>query len=340
MSKQVSPTLIGSFFLASIGLAIIAIIMFGDGNYFEKKHQFVLFFHEENNLNGLNVGAPVKLEGVKIGEVKEVALLIDDKTQEIVKPVVIELNYSSVITDDHHDQYDFIPKEQKGTEHKMTVKNFIKKGLKAQLKTQSLLTGLLYIEFQFAPQDAIVINGRNFRNLLELPTTTNATEDLKRVAQSAVKKIEKLPLGQIVEDLAVNMHEIKVILTSQSLKENRQGVNQSIKEMEKLLVNLNENFTPLMLNLNGTMKDTRVVVQEFSREIKPVLSTLEKTLNKATDLLSESQFAVRSFEELSSPEAPLWQALEALKDAAESTKNLTDTLERNPESIIYGKGDE
>jgi len=136
------------------------------------------------------------------------------------------------------------------------------------------------------------------------------------------------------------MHEIKVILTSQSLKEDRQGVNQSIKEMEKLLTNLNENFTPLMLNLNGTMKDTRVVVQEFSREIKPVLSSLEKTLNKATDLLSESQYAVRSFEDLSSPEAPLWQALEALKEAAESTKNLTDTLERNPESIIYGKGDE
>ena len=110
--------------------------------------------------------------------------------------------------------------------------------------------------------------------------------------------------------------------------------------MEKLLVNLNENFTPLMLNLNGTMKDTRVVVQEFSREIKPVLSSLEKTLNKATELLSESQYAVRSFEDLSSPEAPLWQALEALKEAAESTKNLTDTLERNPESIIYGKGDE
>ena len=338
MSKQVSPTLIGSFFLAALGLVIVAILMFGSGNYFEKKHQFVLFFHGENNLNGLNIGAPVKLEGVKIGEVKEVALLLDDKTLEIIKPVVIELNYASVISDDHNDQYDFEPKD--GAEHKKSVKNFIEKGLKAQLKTQSLLTGLLYIEFQFTPQDEVVMNGRNFRNLLELPTTTNATEDLKRQAQVVVEKIEKLPLEQIVEDLAVNMHEIKVILTSQSLKENRQGVNQSIKEMEKLLVNLNDNFTPLMLNLNGTMKDTRVVVQEFSREIKPVLSSLEKTLNKATELLSESQYAVRSFEDLSSPEAPLWQALEALKEAAESTKNLTDTLERNPESIIYGKGDE
>ena len=212
--------------------------------------------------------------------------------------------------------------------------------MKAQLKAQSLLTGLLYIEFQFTPQDEVVMSGKNFRDLPELPTTTNATEDLKREAQKVADRIGKLPLEEIVEDLAVNMHEIKVILTSQSLRENRQGVNQSIKEMEKLLINLNDNFTPLMLNLNGTMKDTRVVVQEFSREIKPVLSSLEKTLNKATELLSESQYAVRSFEDFSSPEAPLWQALEALKEAAESTKNLTDTLERNPESIIYGKGDE
>ena len=337
MSKQVSPTLIGSFFLAALGLVIIAIMMFGGGNYFEKKDQFVLFFHAENNLNGLNVGAPVKLEGVQIGEVKEVALLFDDETLEVIKPVVIELDYKNILDDETDESFD--PKAP-GKEKEVSIKNLIKKGLKAQLKTQSMLTGLLYIEFQFTPGDELVMTGIKFRKLKELPTTTNATEDLKREAQKVVDRIGKLPLEKIVEDLAINMHEIKVILTSQSLNEDRQGVNQSIKEMEKLLTNLNENFTPLMLNLNGTMKDTRVVVQEFSREIKPVLSSLEKTLNKATDLLSESQFAVRSFEELSSPEAPLWQALEALKDAAESTKNLTDTLERNPESIIYGKGDE
>ena len=338
MSKQVSPTLIGSFFLAALGLVIIAIMMFGGGNYFEKHHKFVLYFHSENNLNGLNVGAPVKLEGVQIGEVKEVALLLDENTLEVVKPVVIELDYSNIISeeDDKLDGYD----KPEGEDQDQQIKAFIKRGLKAQLKSQSMLTGLLYIEFQFTPEDEVVLTGRKFRDLRELPTTTNATEDFKREAQNAINRVRNLPLEQIVEDLAVNMSEIKLILTSQSLKENRQGINQSIKEMEKLLINLNENFTPLMFNLNGTMKDTRVVVQEFSRDIKPVLSSLEKTLNKATEILSESQYAVRSFEEFSSPEAPLWQALEAIKEAAESTKNLTDTLERNPESIIYGKGDE
>jgi paraquat-inducible protein B len=195
MSKQVSPTLIGSFFLAALGLVVIAILMFGGGSYFKKHHQFVLFFHTENNLNGLNVGAPVKLEGVKIGEVKEVALLLDEKTLEVVKPVVIELDYSNIINDDDLDD-NFESKD--GDAHTESTKNFIKKGLKAQLKTQSLLTGLLYIEFQFTPQDELVMSGRNFRDLPELPTTTNATEDLKWEAQKVVDRIGKLPLEQIV----------------------------------------------------------------------------------------------------------------------------------------------
>ena len=95
MSKQVSPTLIGSFFLTALGLVIIAIIMFGGGSYFEKHHKFVLYFHSENNLNGLNVGAPVKLEGVKIGEVKEVALLLDENTVQrmwIMRKYLADMN--------------------------------------------------------------------------------------------------------------------------------------------------------------------------------------------------------------------------------------------------------
>ena len=44
MSKQVSPTLIGSFFLAALGLVIIAIMMFGGGNYFDKNTINLFYF--------------------------------------------------------------------------------------------------------------------------------------------------------------------------------------------------------------------------------------------------------------------------------------------------------
>jgi paraquat-inducible protein B len=53
--------------------------------------------------------------------------------------------------------------------------------------------------------------------------------------------------------------------------------------------------------------------------------------------LLESNHALGSVEALAAPDAPLWQSLEALRDAAQSTKDLTDYLERHPDSILYGK---
>jgi paraquat-inducible protein B len=53
--------------------------------------------------------------------------------------------------------------------------------------------------------------------------------------------------------------------------------------------------------------------------------------------LQESHHALGSVEAIAAPDAPLWQSLEALRNAAQSTKNLTDYLERHPDSIIYGK---
>ena len=89
--------------------------------------------------------------------------------------------------------------------------------------------------------------------------------------------------------------------------------------------------------MNGTIIDTRTMVQQFTREIKPVLISTEKTLGTANSLLLESKHTMSSVEALTAPEAPLWQSLEALRDAAQSTENLTDFLERHPDSIIYGK---
>jgi paraquat-inducible protein B len=78
-------------------------------------------------------------------------------------------------------------------------------------------------------------------------------------------------------------------------------------------------------------------VQQFTHDIKPVLISSEKTLNTATSVLLESNHALGSVEALAAPDAPLWQSLEALRDAAQSTKDLTDYLERHPDSILYGK---
>jgi paraquat-inducible protein B len=114
-------------------------------------------------------------------------------------------------------------------------------------------------------------------------------------------------------------------------------LSQTLDETEKLVANLNRNLAPLLNNMNGTVTDTRAMVQQFTRDMRPVLISTEKTLSTANKVLLESNHTLGSVEAIAAPDAPLWQSLEALRDAAQSTKDLTDYLERHPDSIIYGK---
>ncbi|MCX7103067.1 MAG: hypothetical protein NTX38_16700 [Methylobacter sp.] len=120
-------------------------------------------------------------------------------------------------------------------------------------------------------------------------------------------------------------------------KKNSVALTKTLSDTEQLVANQNRNLAPLMTNMNGTMTDTRMMMQGFTRDIKPVLISTEKTLNTANELLLKSNHTRGSMEALTAPDAPLWQSLEALRAAELSTKNLTDYLERHLDSIIYGK---
>ena len=87
MSKPVNPYTIGAFLVGSLTLLIIAVLVFGGGKFLKKKIEYVIYF--DSALNGLNVGAPVKLQGVQIGTVKEISLEISQKAKDIIKPVEI-----------------------------------------------------------------------------------------------------------------------------------------------------------------------------------------------------------------------------------------------------------
>ena len=67
MSKKANPTVIGVFVVAALAIAVAAIVTLGSGKLFKQTETFVMYF--ESSLSGLDVGAPVELQGVRIGEV-------------------------------------------------------------------------------------------------------------------------------------------------------------------------------------------------------------------------------------------------------------------------------
>src|SRR5260221_8187589 len=146
MGKKINPTLIGLFVVGAIAVAVGGVIVFGSGQYFKHTEKFVMFF--PGSVNGLSIGAPVKFKGVDIGSVTDIRLVMhrdQDVDQQLTIPVYVETNPSKISVD--------------GTRLEMTdPKNLallIEHGLRAQLQSQSLVTGMLFVQIDFFPETEV-----------------------------------------------------------------------------------------------------------------------------------------------------------------------------------------
>lgn len=317
MSKSVNPFSIGMFLVGALALAIAAVLIFGGGQFLKKKDAYVIYF--DSVLDGLKVGAPVTLEGVQIGTVSEIALEFDQNVTQIIKPVVIEIDPELMLN------YSGQPLQTSTTpqESRQYIKRLIDAGLKAQLKTQSLLTGLLYVEFKFHREDPIKLSAFKYKNLMELPSVQTTEDKIINTADEIMAKFRKLPIEAIANDLAATLKALREITTSEDVKQDRAALKKTLQEMEKLAANMNLATT-----------DIHMTVLQFNHDIKPVLLATEKTLATANTVLLESS---RSLNSLAAPDAALSKSLDALREAAQSAKDLTDYLEQHPNAILFGK---
>jgi paraquat-inducible protein B len=331
MSKSVNPFTIGAFLVGSLIFMIAAVLIFGGGQIFKQKTEFVIFF--DSTLNGLNIGAPVKLEGVQIGTVKEIALILDRNAGRILKPVVVEIN-PEVMRDSAGQ-----PLQAAMTlrQRKENAKQIIDAGLKARLETQSLLTGLLYVEFSFVRDEPINLAGIDYKDLPELPSRPSTVDEIRNTADEVMTKVRELPLDEIVKDLADTLREVRDLMKSDDLKKSLAHLSKTLQGTEQLMITLNETTKPLLSNANGALIETRMTMHDFRREMAPVLANADKSLMTATRILQESQHAVNAVETLAAPDSVLGQALIEIRDASRSLKDLTESLERQPDSIIFGK---
>ena len=147
MGKRVSPAVIGAFVIASLAILVVALIVVGSGKMFSRPVRFVCMF--QGNLNGLKVGAPVKVRGVQIGEVAAIQLRLDavpgklrPGIQGLRLPVFIDVDRAQLLS-------------KGGTGEALErgrLDELIQMGMRAQLDTESLLTGFLYIDLDLHPK--------------------------------------------------------------------------------------------------------------------------------------------------------------------------------------------
>jgi paraquat-inducible protein B len=304
MSRRASPTAIGAFVLGAIALAVIGLGMFGAGLLARPKATFILYFPE--SVNGLDVGAPVKFKGVQLGRVTRIMLGYDQKPGTSDVAVLIELDEKTA-TEKTTRELDLSNPE--------FMKSAIDRGLRARLESQSLVTGLLYIELGMHP-DSVARNQQAGNTFMEIPTIPSNLQEIVSRFMQAIARISQIP----IEDLVASFT---------SLAKNLDGLVQDPK------------LRATIASLDGAAQEAETLLRSVHGEVKPLSQDLRATATDARKALDELRGFAQSAQGLTKEGSPLrYQlstALTELTNAARSLRVLADYLEREPQALLTGK---
>ena len=173
MSKKANTTAIGLFVIGAVLLVVAGIVIFGSGQFFVKKYDYVAYF--TGSVKGLNVGAPVLWNGVRVGEVTKIVMEFDAKELAMRTAVVFQLKRgnSKIV---NHEYYVGIAKT---TQDEIMI-DLVNRGLRAQLAPQSVITGLLCLKLDFFPESKGTLYGDETMGsdleMTEIPTVPSSME--------------------------------------------------------------------------------------------------------------------------------------------------------------------
>lgn len=263
---------------------------------FTRRIPFLLHF--DGSVDGLAVGAPVRLRGIAVGEVTDLHLDYDAKTGKQTVPVTIEVEPQRV---------HMLGGEQKDEdfrEHSYEAfRQFIEHGLRARLASGSLITGQKLVALDFLPDAprADMIEGGVYP---EIPTAG-------------------------ASDLDALMQSVKGVLVS--VKSAVDGIDQTIRspEMKRSLASLDRS----MANFEAITKEAQPQIGPMMADLRNASHAADQALQAAATAMETTGNALSS----DPAGGDLAGTLSELREAARSLHELTDYLETHPEALLKGK---
>lgn len=324
MSKRASKTVIGVFVVSALALVVAGVLIFGSGDFLKERYKFVLFF--QDSVKGLNVGAPVVFIGVKIGEVKDIAVIQDPLKSSFYIQVIIELTSGKLKKS--------ITKEFSGVKEIYKYCNqLIEQGLRAELGLQSVLTGQLQIELDFHPEEKSILVGTNTK-YKEIPTIPSKFERL-------TKRLENLPIEEIVDKVSSSLNRIDALLNSSGTVEFLQSMKLTMEDAKKISYKVNKQVQPLMNKLDEALDAYGKLAQNLDRQIVPLSSNIEELVKVVTEASKQADKTLKSIENVVGEDSiatvELTTTLKEFSSAARSIRYLADYLNRHPETLVRGK---
>lgn len=331
MSKQSSPTVIGAFVVGAVVLIAVGFALFGGAQMFAQKNRYVAVFSEPTN--GLRVGANVMLNGVHVGYVSDIDLIIDDVNFETETQVVLELVNEDIKTKSGGKlDAEFAA----ALDHDALIHEA---GMRASLQMGSFVTGQLNIALQLRPETEAVLRAVD-PPYDEIPTIASNVQELLNNLQSWFADLqENVDIDGIAAGLNDLLRSLDDLAQSEELHESIAGINRLLND---------ENTQKLAGEAIATLEEIRLAssaagnlfnkadedVDILIADLRPVLQRLAGALDEAEDTLSVAKSQLKGDSEQF---YRLGTTLDELERAARSVREFFDYMELQPESVLRGK---
>ena len=223
MKNKISPAAIGMFVMAASIIAVAAVMVFGAAKFFSRTENFISFFSE--SVNGLDVGAPLKYKGVKIGKVEGIFISSSKNIKESSVSVVYSIDIDQLrrkTGTDFKDYSDWMDEQ-------------IAEGLRAKLNYQSIVTGMLYIELDFIADKGekydLKYGGTRFK---EIPAAKSGLSELAKGFEKTmadVAKIDFAGIGQNVHSAIVKVNEKLDAIDAKAISDNAVSALKGVDDL-------------------------------------------------------------------------------------------------------------
>lgn len=327
MSQKCSPTLIGIFVVVALAIlaAISAVIC--SNKLFKPTTNFVLYF--DSSMNGLDVGAPVKFKGVRIGEVQSIDISYDAETGVVLTPVIVELNASI-----------FAPNARSlpRAESDQFFNRQIMGGLAAKLSMESLITGKLFVELDYHRPNKTRFYGKNETKWTQIPTVRSAIEKFMSSADSIIKKISAIDFGALSRHATSILASIDKQIQKTDLRELVHNFSVMATTIRDFFAS--ERLQELLKSVQKTAHGFEAVAEKLPTTIQRLEEKCELTLEDVRGGIREFVAVCQRVETLTGPESDLRQSIKAFllrgAQAIRSLQSLLELLNKSPNALLTG----
>jgi len=305
---------VGAFVLGGAALALGAAVIFGTFSLFNPPVRAAIVF--QDSVSGLSVGAPVTFRGVRVGAVESITIQFDPKTRVAVIPVAVQLQPSQVKV------------KTEGDAPLVDLSQLVTRGLRAELNTQSFVTGQSEIDLDFDPASPVILHA-GITGLPEIPTRESTIQRVK-------DQISQLPLRELVDNASATLQSLRSL--SEKLDSTLPPLIESLKvTSDRSALTVQHLEARLDVALNDVSKLTTTADHELGQrgaELHTLLASAKQSVLQARAWVDDLQTLTAA---RSPARVNIDSALRDLATAAGSLRGFANDVEHSPQLLLTGR---